>query len=100
MMRASTPTHEFELECGKETIKRLLVTYMQNDKIVLEKTENDVSWNGNVAYCRLTQEETLKFDDKQSVEIQVRVLTVDGCAPPTQIFRLPCSRVLNPEVLA
>lgn len=101
MIGASTPTHEFELPFGKETVKRLLITYAQDGLVVLEKTENDVSWDWCIASYQLTQEETLLFDEKKSVEIQLRVLTVDDVAlPPSKIFKVPCGKVLNREVLA
>lgn len=99
MVLATTPTHEFELSIGRETIKKILITYSQNKKVVLEKTEGDVSWNGNIAYVTLTQEETLKFDPEDSVEIQLRVLSYNDGVIPSPTFIVPVGRVLNSEVL-
>ena len=99
MVRASTPTHEFEMPFGSEFYKRVLITYKQNDEIVLEKTERDVSWSGNVMSLTLTQEETLKFNDNVSVVIQIRVLTHDDKSIPSNTMTIPCGVVLNPKVL-
>lgn len=99
MVVATTPTHEFELSIGRETIKKMSITYSQNESVVLEKTEDDISWNGNVASVTLTQEETLKFDPEESVQIQFRVLSYNDAVIPSPTFIVPVGRVLNPEVL-
>lgn len=106
MIRATTPTHTFGLSfkdkpLERECIKCLLLTYKQGGKIVLEKTEEDVDFYGNVMTCTLTQEETLLFDpEKAMVKIQLRVLTTDNHAPASRTFRVPLEDVLNPKVLA
>lgn len=100
MIRATTPTHHFELPLGREMIKKILVTYAQDDVIILEKDENSVVFNDNTVEVTLTQEETLKFDANKSVQIQIRVLTPDGKAPASPIYIVPCGKVLNSEVLA
>lgn len=100
MIRATTPTHTFELPFGLDYIKRLLITYKQGDTIVLEKTEADVTFDGNVATLTLTQDETLKFNADEVVKVQIRVLTQNGAAPASRTFLVPVADVLNPEVLA
>lgn len=100
MIRASTPTHFFELPSEYvDFVDKLLVTYSQNDEIVLEKTEKDATFEGQVFYYTLTQEETNLFKADVIVEIQIRVKTADGKALPSDIYRIPVKKVLNDEVL-
>lgn len=101
MIRASTPTHYFTLptEYNIDNIDKILVTYAQKDKVVLEKTKEDVSFDGATFYYTLTQEETNLFEDNVFVEIQVRIKTSDGNALPSDIYHLPVKKVLNDEVL-
>lgn len=100
MIRATTPTHTIELPFGRDYIKRLLITYKQGGNIVLEKTEEDVTFDGNVVSYDLTQEETRQFKAGMQVKLQIRVLSHNGKAPATRTFTLPVDDVLNDEVLA
>ena len=100
MYRASTPTHNFAFPseyAGK--IQTLLITYSQRDKIVLNKKVDGSEIRGNSYSYRLTQEETNLFEEIEAVEIQVRILTNDGLSIPSNIYSMPCERVLNDEVL-
>ena len=100
MIRASTPTHYFTIpEEFVNQIDKLLITYSQNDKIVLEKTEQDVDFDSNMVYYTLKQEETNLFREDEIVEIQLRIKTIHGNVIATNIYKIPCKRVLNDEVL-
>ena len=57
MRRATTPRHEFTLPIDSTMIFKFLLTYTQDNKIILEKTESDMTVNGNVWSVELTQEE-------------------------------------------
>jgi hypothetical protein len=100
MIRATTPTHSFELPFDYEQfVSKILITYKQGDKIVLEKTENDIVFDGNVVSYELTQEETLLFDRDIIVDIQVRVLTKGEQSLASQVWHKPIEDVLNDKVL-
>lgn len=99
MRRATTPTHEYELDIDTSIISQIRITYSQDGNIILTKNENDVEFVGNVAKVRLNQEETNLFGSDKIVEIQVRVLTLGNDAPASDIMRVPCERVLDDEVL-
>ena len=104
MIRGTTPTHRFEFpaEFTKDNLKRLVITYEQSDKVILEKTEKDVTFDTaapNVAMITLTQEETFSFNPKLSVKIQIRALTKTEVALASPIFDVSCGDVLNTEVL-
>ena len=103
MTRGTTPTHTFTLpdDLTSATISALYITYAQGSKTVLEKTLSDVTINGGVITCTLTQADTLKFEvldqhcgcDK--VAIQVRMKTSDGTAMASDIMRIPVMDVLK-----
>ena len=100
MVRATTPTHTFVLPLSVDDVKTLLLTYSQNDNVVMEKEKDDLTaTDDNTIQYVLTQEETLKFDASKSVQIQLRVLTHGGSALASRVFSVPCGNVLNPEVL-
>lgn len=99
MRRATTPTHTFELDIDPSLIKEILITYSQNNKEVLSKRKKDITFDGNVAVVKLTQEEANLFMMGIDIEIQVRAFTTSGDAPASDIFKEPCERVLNDEVM-
>lgn len=100
MIRATTPTHKFILpfDCA-EYIKELLITYAQLGGNVLEKTQDDVTYDGDTISFTLSQEETNLFKANYDVEIQIRVLTKNNDAMASQIYTIPVMKVLNDEVL-
>ena len=50
-------------------IKRL--DFEQKKVIIVTKTGSDIIIDGNTGYTELTQEDTLKFDEKRTVEVQL-----------------------------
>lgn len=99
MIRGSTPTHVFDLPISTDSIKSLRITYVQGAKTILEKTEQDASMGGESISVKLTQEETLGFEERCPVKIQLKVLTAGGDVLPSQIFTVPVEQVLNEEIL-
>ncbi len=99
MRRATTPTHRFTLDIDPSLISKIRITYAQNGDTILTKNEEDVTLDDNIAEVKLTQEETNLFDFGVNVKIQVRVLTTGGDALASEIFKVPCGRVLDDEVM-
>ncbi len=99
MMQGTTPTHRFTIPFDASFVRRVRVSYSQNGTCVLIKEDPECHVEGNVIELKLSQEETLKFDEFSSVLIQVRVLTVDGDALATDPIRVSCGAVLDNEVL-
>ena len=109
MYRATTPKHSFIFDVDPvETFKTILITYTQDDQIVLEKGKDDLTveettgCNGTIAYeasLRLTQEESNLFNARTPVSVQIRVLTYDGDAIAFDKWTVAVKDVLNDEVL-
>ena len=97
MIRGTTPTHTFVLPFETTTVKSAKVVYAQSDVAIVEKTSCDM--DGNTLSVKLTQEETLKFDCKKNVEIQLRILTEGDDALTSDIIVVDVMRCLDDEVL-
>ena len=101
MYRATTPTHIFTMPFDTSLLKEIRVTYAKEDKeIILQKTGDDCVLDGRDINVALTQEETLLFEAEKRVLIQLRVLTVDGKAMASKIWRKFAHECLDEEVLA
>lgn len=77
-------------------IKRL--DFSQNDNIVITKTNGDFVYDGEAYVSELTQEDTLKLDEKYMVEIQLS-FKVGGKADRTPIVKCPASKILYQGVI-
>lgn len=99
MIQGTTPTHQFTIPMDASSVDKVRVTYAQKDQVLLVKENEDCSIDGNVIEVKLSQEETLLFDEFSSVQIQVRVLTTGGDALASDLIRVPCGAVLDKEVL-
>ena len=99
MRRGTTPTHTFSLDFSAELIAALRVTYAQDGEIILSKTESDVEVSGNEISVRLTQEETLKFNEESDVEIQLKILSTSGDVLASPVYTVHPLRIIDEEVL-
>lgn len=97
MIRGTTPTHTFVLPFDTSVVKSAKVLYAQSDVVIFEKTS--CTMDGNTLSVRLTQEETLEFDCKKNVEIQLRILTEADDALTSDIIVADVMRCLDDEVL-
>lgn len=106
--RASTPLQIIRFKNDPETTySKLLVTYSQGGKIVLEKTKDDMIFSTKtigdetiyIGSYYLSQEETNMFAAGVPVNIQMRMLTPSGHSLPTIKKSVSVAEVLNDEVM-
>lgn len=95
----TTPTHTFELPFDLTTAKRIRLIYSQNNKVLFVREKDNLTVAGSVIEHKLTQEETLAFDPRYLVEIQIRVLTARDDALASDIITTTVSRLLEDEVM-
>lgn len=110
MYRATTPKHTFVFDVNPtDTFKTILITYSQDNIIILEKDKSSLTvvettdCKGNTIYeasLRLTQEETNYFNANKTVSVQVRVFTYNNEALASEKFTVSVKDVLNDEVLS
>jgi len=114
MYRATTPTHKFCFgKVDPNLFKEILITYVQNDAIVLEKkkqdlviTSEDISTSEGTethyhAELKLTQEETKKFaiQPVSNITVQIRAIDNYGNVSASNKMKVSLQDVLNDEVL-
>lgn len=97
MRRGSTPILDFDVDIDLREAQMYL-TLAQGD-LVIEKTEKDMQVEENRIMCPLTQEETLKFNSVQRVQIQLRYLFEDGQSDSTDIAEITIDRILKEGVV-
>ena len=78
MIRGTTPVHTIKIPISTSLINRLVITYKQGKNTVLEKRETDVEYDSKSISWKLSQQETLGFEDGVVANIQIRIKTVSG----------------------
>lgn len=100
MYRGSTPTFTFNLPCDVSVISKLYITFAdKQDNIVLEKTLSDCTTDGSKVMLRLSQEETLQFEERKNVRMQLRALTVGGDSLVSPIRTILAGEILKEGVI-
>lgn len=96
MQRGTTPTHTFTFDKSLSDAKfdKIFVTYKQDEKVIVDKSAEDIEVTENSFVVKLTQAETLLFSPGL-VRIQVRVKTVDDMALASNIITVPASEILK-----
>ena len=97
MYRVTTPTHTFNLPFDTSLIDKLILTYKQNGKTVIEKTEADVTMDGTTVSVTFTQKETALFK-ADVAKVQMRVKTGEKVMA-SNILTVNVHEVLNKEEL-
>lgn len=98
-MRGTTPTQTFMIPFEKSLIKEVEIVYVQDDAIILTKTEKDCHIVDNTISIDLTQEDTFKFDSDSRLYIQIRILTTNGKVWGCKPKRLSVDKCFSDEVL-
>lgn len=102
MIRATTPTHifTFDEEVPVMDNKKILITYKQCGRVVLNKTGEDliIDEDNNQVAVDFTQQEVNMFQPGEAF-IQVRVKNGINKVLASQILKIMIKPVLNQEVL-
>ena len=93
--RGTTPTHRFNTDIDLTQAEVLYVTYKQGSEIVLEKEKADIDIESDHIEFKLTQEDTLKFNSKGTVSIQIRARFADGTAVASNIISSGAKEILK-----
>ncbi len=102
MFRGSTPTLTFNIPFDVSLIQNLFVSVKQtvgNDVIQVDKTIDQCELNENVITCKLSQEDTLKFDECRNAFVQLRVLTKDNTSHVSDVFKVLVGELLKEGVI-
>lgn len=99
MIRGTTPTLEFTIPFDTGQLAEAYVTLAQREEVVIDKSLDECTCNGNKLTVKLTQEETLKLRDESLTEIQIRARTLSGDAVASNIIRESTERILKDGVI-
>jgi hypothetical protein len=80
MIRGTTPIIYMAFGVEIESLKEFKIIFEQEGKENLIKANKDctIDTENNVAYTKLSQEETLAFDERKVVKVQAKCVTLDG----------------------
>ena len=80
MIQGTTPTIAFAFPIEIESLKEFDLTIQQEGKADLTKEQKDfeIDTEKNVAYTKLSQEETRAFDPRKYVKMQINAVTLDN----------------------
>ncbi len=99
MKRGTTPTHKFTTPYNANDIDKVRIIYSQKDTPVITKENDGITFENNTIITKLSQEETLSFNCKRAVEIQIKILLKTGEVVLSEIIRESVDRCLDSEVL-
>lgn len=97
MRRGSTPTNTFTVPIDLTTAT-VYIDYEQDNGIVIEKTNSDMTIESDKITIELTQEDTLKFKPG-FVYIQLRYVFPNGAADASNIIRATFDRIIKDGVI-
>lgn len=100
MVIGGTPLHTFTLDIADmPNIVEVLISYTQNGRVILRKKLKDCELSGNVIKVRLSQEDTLKFNESHKVRIQIKLKTDTGEVIPSDVVSVTPTSCLDLEVI-
>lgn len=99
MIRGTTPIHTFTIPFDTSLLHKVKIVYAQDEIPIITKNIEDCTLNGFDIKVKLSQEDTLAFNCKKFVEIQIRVLTKHGEALTSLPMKESVERCLDDEVL-
>lgn len=104
MIRGTTPTLTFNIPFETSIIKSCYVTIEQHPirapKIIIEKSMHELTVSGRTISLMLTQENTLSFKEGYGILVQLRVLTNEGKALASDIYKISCEDILKDGVIS
>ena len=105
MFRLTTPTHRFIMGLDPNEWSKFIISYSQNGKIILEKTEEDefevesLDNGASVLSLKLSQEETQLFSHTASVYVQIRCQYENGDTFASNKMSFKVNDVINDTIM-
>ena len=93
--KGTTPTHIFNTNVDLTEAVALYVTYKQGGRVVIEKDKSECEITSTNVTTKLTQADSLKLNETQTVEMQIRARFSDGTAIASNIMTAEAGRVLK-----
>ena len=99
--RGTGPTLGFTTPYEQELVDRGYITFQQNGVNVLDIPfdGDQVEIEDNMIYCTLTQSQTLVFDSKVNLKIQIRAVLTSGVPVASQEISTTVGSILKDGVI-
>ena len=97
--KGCTCENTFTIPFMEDEIEAIRITYCQKDKVLFEKELSDCTFSEGAVSVTLNQEDTLKFDSFQIIEIQLKVKVRGGSVVKSNIIETVTDKVLSCEVI-
>lgn len=100
MIRGTTSLNVFHTNRDLRGAK-IYITYMQNNRTVVEKSNDSMTIEENRIAVRLRQDEMLRFskNPRSKVQMQIRYITPNGEASASNIMETTVNNVLKEGVI-
>ena len=99
MIRGTTPKLEFVLPFKADSLIDGYVVLAQRDVVLVEKKISECQRNDHILCVTLSQEDTLKLDDRHRTEIQIRAKTLEGEVIASDVHSVETGRILKDGVI-
>ena len=99
MRRGTTPTHTITTDLDLTEAAVIFLTYKQCKHVVCEFERDRLTVESDQIQVTLTQAETLAFDDRKDVDIQIRARFPDGSAVASNIMTITVTEILKDGVI-
>lgn len=94
-----TCINTFTLPFKQEDVKAICICYTQNKKVLFEKKLEDCTFENGKVSVKLSQEDTLKFDDSKIIQIQLKVKLTDDVVVKSKIIETITDELLCKGVI-
>lgn len=88
MIIGTTPTHKFKLPIKAKKFSDIKVLYIQKDKVILKKENDELGIDGYIVKSPLSKNETRLFSDRYPLYINLRAESEYGTAVASQLWEL------------
>lgn len=95
----TTPQHIFKIPFDTSDLTAVELVYRQDQRILLTLREGDLTMEGDTITAELTQEQTLMFNDRRPVEVQMAVMDADGHAFTSRKVRIDVYEAISKDIL-
>lgn len=99
MRRGTTPTHTFTTDIDLSNATVVYLTYKQGSSTVITKTLDDMTVTDESITVELSQDDTLAFDTRNSISMQIRAKFADGSAIASNIMSADPQAILRDGVI-
>lgn len=97
--KGCTAVNTFKFPFAPESVSALYITYQQFNVTVLEYDLSQITFGEDSIIVYLSQEDTLRLDEKTPIHIQIRVKFYDGTANKSNTVVATTDEVLKDGVI-